>query len=267
MHKERSQSASNLTVRLPLFRHASIAMPLTARPVILLAAALLLGGGVALGGFAIGTGFTESRLGDRYVTMKGLAERDVGADLALWPLRFTATGNDLANVQRKIDGDVAAVTEFLTASGLPAEAVERQRLEVTDIEANPYRPEGVRDRFIIAQTLLVRTTDVDKIVDLSRRVGELVSRGVILGEGVVPRYVFTRLNDVKPEMIAEATRNAREGAAQFAADSGSTVGSIRRASQGVFQILPRDDGMPFDESASVEKKIRIVSTIDYYLAD
>lgn len=242
-------------------------MPLSARPVVLLAAAAILGAGFALGGFAVGKGFSDSRLGDRYVTMKGLAERDVQADLALWPLRFTATGNELAEVQGKIEADVAAVTDFLTSAGLPAEAVQRQRLEVTDIQANPYRPEGVRDRFIIAQTLLVRTEDVDKVVDLSRRVGELVSRGVVLGEGVAPRYVFTRLNDVKPEMIAAATQNAREGATQFAADSGSSVGAIRKASQGIFQILPRDDGMPFDESATVEKKVRVVSTIEYYLAD
>jgi hypothetical protein len=224
--------------------------------------------GLLGGGWFVGHGFEEGRRSAPTVTVKGLAERLVQADLAVWPLRFTATGNDLETVQGKIDDDVQAVTDFLGEAGLSEDAVVPQRVEVTDLLAQPYRPEGAgNNRFIIAQTVIVRTDQVEVVESLGRRTGELVRRGVVLVDTGGPTYLFTRLNEIKPEMLAEATRNAREAAQQFAEDADADIGGIRTASQGLFQILARDAVPMLPETAQPEKKVRVVSTITYLLDD
>jgi len=232
-------------------------------------AALVLGIGVAVGGWLAGIGIGEARRIDHYVTVKGVAERNVDADLALWPIRFVVTGNELSVVQAESQRQAERVLEFLTAAGVPHDAVEVQGVDVTDVLAQAYRSGPTESRFIIAQTLMVRSTDVAGIEATSQRVSALIDAGVVLSSesGAGPYYLFTRLNDVKPEMIAEATRRAREGAEQFAADSGSRVGGIRRASQGLFQILARDDAPGITEQRQIQKTVRVVSTIEYLLVD
>jgi hypothetical protein len=233
-----------------------------------LAGALILGLGLLGAGFLIGRGFEHGRSADRYVTVKGLAEAFVRADLAVWPLRITATGDDLGRVQDRIDGDLATIKGFLTGQGIEPEAIQPQRVEVTDLLAQPYRPEGVGDnRFILAQTVIVRTEQVDQVARLNQQTGALVKRGVVLVDAGGPSYLFTRLNEIKPEMLAEATRNARVSAEQFAADSGSEIAGIRRASQGLFEILARDPAPGLFEPNQMDKKVRVVSTIEYRLRD
>ncbi|MEO1019947.1 MAG: SIMPL domain-containing protein [Pseudomonadota bacterium] len=234
-------------------------------------AAVLLAIGIAVGGWLVGTGFHAARLADRFVTVKGLAERDVEADLVIWPIGFVATGNDLAGVQAKIAQDAEIIRGFLEEAGIAAEAVEVSAVQVQDLLAQAYRSGPVESRYIIQETMLVRTTDIDAVVDAHAASSALIAQGVVLGgEGGSssgPSFVFTGLNEVKPEMIAEATANAREAAAQFAADSGSALGGIRRASQGLFQILPRDDVPGLFEPQQRNKRVRVVSTIEYFLRD
>jgi hypothetical protein len=232
----------------------------------LVLAALAVGLGLVVGGGLIGLGFVEGRQQRPVVTVKGLAERFVSADLAVWPLRFSAPGEDLGTVQAKIDADLAAITAFLTEHGIEAEAIRPQRVEVTDVAAQAYRQGPVGDnRFIVAQTILVRTGQVELVAELARLSGELVRQGIVLEQTGGPAYLFTRLNEIKPEMIAEATANARAAAAQFATDAGTEVEGIRRASQGLFQILPRDPVPGLPEPSQLEKKVRVVTTIDYHL--
>jgi len=230
--------------------------------------AALVAAGIAGGGYLLGRQVYESRIGDRFVTVKGLAEQEATADLAIWPLAVSATGDELGQVQSKIDSDLAAITSFLTDKGFAPEEVQPQRVQVTDLLAQTYRQEGAgENRYIIQQTVTVRTTNVALVDQISREVGELVKRGVVLSDGSGPTYLFTRLNEVKPSMIAEAMANARAGAEQFAKDSDSRVGGIRRANQGVFVILPRDETEGVWEPTQLNKKIRVVSTIEYYLVD
>jgi uncharacterized protein len=231
-----------------------------------LAGALLLALGLLGAGWFVGHGFEVGRSADRYVTVKGLAETFVTADLAVWPLRLTATGDDLGQVQGQIDEGLATITSFLREHDIEADAIQPQRVEVTDLLAQPYRPEGVGDnRFILAQTVIVRTEQVDRVAELNQQTGELIKRGVVLVDTGGPTYLFTRLNDIKPDLLAEATRNARAAAEQFAADSGSEIGEIRRASQGLFEILARDPAPNLFEPNQLDKKIRVVSTIEYRL--
>jgi uncharacterized protein len=236
-----------------------------------LLAAVLIAVGLAAGGWFIGRGFVESRLSARSVSVKGLAERDVRADLAIWPLRFVATGNELGVVRDKIVADEAAVRKFVQEAGLREASVEVTGFEVTDALAQIYRTGPVESRFVVAETLVVRCPDVDRVAALAQRVGELVSAGVVLssegGSAAGPVYLFTGLNQAKPDMVAEATRNARASAVQFATDSDSRLGGIRSASQGVFQILARDEAPGLLEPYQIAKRLRVVSTVEYFLAD
>lgn len=234
--------------------------------------ALLLALGVAAGGWFVGHGFVASRTADRYVTVKGVAERDVSADLALWPLQLVATSDDLAAAQTEVNKNVRRILEFLGRHGVDTTGVELQGLEVTDRLANRYGGEqgGGQPRFIVQQALMVRSDDPETVAAAGQQVGELVEAGVVLSSGTgfgpaQPTFLFTHLNDVKPEMIAEATASAREAAEQFAADSDTRVGGIRQASQGVFVILPRDQAPGINETQQLRKTVRVVSTLDYYL--
>ena len=226
---------------------------------------VLLALGLGIGGFFIGQGVVNARVGDRAVTVRGLAERDVLADIAVLPLRITASGDVLSEVQAQIDRDTATVRAFLQAQGYRPEDIDLGRLEVTDVLAREYRPDNVTARFIVAQTLVVRTTDVARVQATSRALGDLVRQGVVLQDFRGPSDYFTGLNDVRPSLIAEATASARSGAEQFARDSGTSLGPIKQATQGSFEILPRDPSVDGDETASVNKRIRVVTTITYRL--
>jgi len=230
-------------------------------PAVLVAAVLSVG--LIGAGALIGQGVVNARVGDRVVTVRGLSERDVVADLAILPVRFTATGEVLSEVQARIDADLATVRQFLAAQGYPADAITLGRLEVTDMQSREYGGQTNGPRFILAQTVIVRTTDVARVQTTTRSLNDLVRQGVVIQDFNGPTYVFTRLNDVRPEMIAEATASARTGAEQFAKDSGTPLGPIREATQGSFQILSRDE--IGDESQSPDKKVRVVTTVRYSL--
>jgi hypothetical protein len=226
--------------------------------------------GLLLAGGAIGRGFVRSRTADHFVTVKGLAEREVTADIALWPLRCVATHNELAQAQARIQRSQEAILAFLQRHGIDRTQVELQGLEVTDVLANPYRGPGpIESRFIIRQTLMVRSNDPERIEAASQDIGQLVEAGVVLssegGPSTGPTYLFTKLNDLKPALIADATANARKSAEQFAKDSGSRLGPIRQANQGTILILARDAAPGVMEESQRRKTVRVVATVDYYL--
>lgn len=233
-------------------------------------AGAFIAGGLAFGAMEFSHAFVESRTVDRVVTVKGLAEQDVRADLSLWPLKFTTTDDDLSVALKKIDTDEQQVRAFLTGGGLADSAISVQQFQVIDQLAQQYRSGPIQSRYIVSETLLVRSNAVDKVEALAQQVGKLVEAGVILtneGGNSGPNYLFTKLNEIKPDMLAKALANAREGAAKFADDSGASVGGIRRAYQGVFQILARDQAPGLYEPGQIDKTVRVVSTVDYSLVD
>ncbi|MCB1538565.1 MAG: SIMPL domain-containing protein [Rhodospirillales bacterium] len=230
-----------------------------------LLAALLLALGLGGAGYAVMKGLVHLRGGERSVTVRGLSEQDVRADLAIWPVQYTVTDNDLGVAQKALDDQGQKIEAFLKAQGLPANAVRVQKVEVTDLLAQQYRPDNIQNgRYLLTKTYMVRTTDVDLVDKIARNVGELIAQGVILAPGSGPSYIFTKLNDIKPDMIARATESAREGARKFAEDSGARVGGIRTATQGLFQISARDDDNS-PETAVIDKRVRVVTTVEYDL--
>jgi len=234
---------------------------------------VLLALGLSLAGWFVGHGFARGRSADRYVTVKGVSEREVRANLALWPLRIVATDNDLARAQARIATSVQEIRRFLVRNRVDTAGVELQGYEVNDAYANQFRSSGeVGNRYVIRQTVMVRSEQPDVVLAASQRVGELVDAGVVLSSGGEygsggPTFLFTQLNTLKPQMIAEATARARESAQQFARDSRSALGGIRTASQGMFEILPRDQAPGVQEESQLVKIVRVVSTVEYFLRD
>jgi uncharacterized protein len=246
--------------------------------------AAVLGGcvllGMVLGGLMLGMQIKETRLADRYVTVKGLVERTVKSDSAIWPVTFKETGDDLQQVYAKSEEDRGAIQKFFASQGITPQEISVGQIQVTDKQANEYGGDKNNGpRYIVQQTVTVSSNDVDKIAKAGQKTAQLLQAGIIViggyGQGI--RYVFNGLNALKPDMITEATKNARSSADRFAADSGSEVGSIRSANQGVFSISAADagsgmapgedggDGQVESPDASIMKKVRVVSTVDYYL--
>jgi len=226
---------------------------------------------ILVAGFLVGRGIERFRIADRSVTVKGVAEREVKADVALWPLSFVAASDDLGVAQRKVQSDRRAVLAFLARNGIDSTATELIELRVTDTTANPYgsRNPGA-SRYVVRMGVMVRTHDVDRLRDASQRVDQLLNAGVVIAAGGEygpsgPTYLFTKLNDFKPAMIAEATKNAREAAQQFARESRARVGAMRRASQGIFEILPRNPAPGLAQEGQIAKTLRVVSTVEYLL--
>jgi hypothetical protein len=226
--------------------------------------------GLTLSGALVGQGLASFRTADRTVSVKGTSERDVTADLAIWPLRLVAASDDLAAASNQLARSITEVKRFLARHGLDSAAVSMQGFQVEDARTNQFSGNQASTRFVIRQTLVVRSTDPPAVLAASQRVGDLLSVDVAISSGGEygtggPSFLFTKLNDFKPAMIAEATARAREAAEQFAADAGANVGGIRSASQGYFEILPRDAAGGLTEEGQLEKRLRVVTTIVYGL--
>ncbi len=237
-----------------------------------LIAALVLAAGIAAGGFLAGSGFARLRTADRTVSVKGVAEREAKADLAIWPLRLVVTDDDLVRANTALSRNAEQVRAFLAAQGLDSAGTEVTVQEFSVQDARTMGGFQNTGRYIIRQTLVVRSTRVDLVKTASQRVPDLVRNGVVLSSGQEyggggPTFVFTKLNDLKNPMIAEATARARESALQFARDSKSTLSGIRSANQGVFEILPRDQAMGISEESQVTKRVRVVTTVVYGLSN
>lgn len=232
--------------------------------------------GLIIGGWVLGSEIKATRLSDRYVTVKGLVERTVKSDLAIWPLTYKEAGDDLPSVYARTEADKRIILDFLDQQGIKPPEIELGLVRVVDTQANEYG--GVNrapHRYIVEQPITVRTSRVDQVAAAAQKTIQLVQKGIVLnsnpGQGLT--YKFTALNSIKPDMITEATRNARAAAERFALDSGSKVGSIRQANQGVFSILPADQGGDsgegvegsFASDSSIMKTVRVVTSVQYYL--
>ncbi|PZU58115.1 SIMPL domain-containing protein [Sphingobium sp. PAMC28499] len=234
-------------------------MALEMRDKVLLGSAAILAVGVIAGGYLLGDGLKRARAADRSVTVRGLAEKDVTADLATWSISYSATGTDLPTVRAEIDANTQELKAYFASLGFKPDA-----LTPVGAGVNQYLNNGINN-ITITQRMLLRTTDIARAQRAVAQQFDLVRRGVTLQEGSGMRYSFTKLNDLKPPMVAAATRDARAAAEQFAKDSGSGVGGIKSATQGYFSIDPRDGEGGDGSSDTPYKKVRVVTTVDFYL--
>lgn len=226
-----------------------------------LGSAAILAIGMIAGGYLLGDGLTRARNADRAVTVRGFAEREVTADLATWTIAYSATATNLAEAQEGVDRDTAQIRAFFKELGFPADA-----LQPTGVNVSSFTNDGVL-RFTVRQRMTLRTNDITRAQAAVRRQFDLVRRGVQLEEGSGIAYTFTGLDQIKPAMVAKATKDARAAAQQFAKDSATSVGGIKQATQGYFTIEARDGdgGGGWGMSDTPFKKVRVVTTIDFYL--
>ena len=230
--------------------------------------AVILGLAVVLGlgllGWQLGGAAIAFKQLDRTVTVKGLAEREVAADIVIWPIQFIVADNDLQALYRSIDAGTEGVRAFLALHGIDAADVTVSSPAITDKVAQQWGNDSAEYRYSATQTVTVYSRDIAKVRSIMSSLSELGKQGIVLQTGnyeAQTEYLYTQLNSIKPEMIEEATRNAREAAMKFAEDSESRLGKIRTASQGQFSISPRDKNNPHI------MKVRVVSTVEYYLSD
>lgn len=222
--------------------------------------AAILAAGMIAGGYLLGDGLLRAKDAERAVTVRGLAERDVTADLATWTISYSASSTSLAEAQDKVRRDTSGIEAFFKELGFPADALQPTGANVTS-----FTSEGVTT-YTVRQRLALRTTDIARAQKAVARQFDLVGRGVFLEEGSGMAYTFTRLNDIKPAMVAEATKDARAAAQQFAEDSNSGVGKIKDATQGYFEVAARDgEAGGWGSADSPYKKVRVVTTVSFTL--
>ncbi|MBT8223169.1 MAG: SIMPL domain-containing protein [Eudoraea sp.] len=221
--------------------------------------------GLIIAGYFVGNMHKTGKQYDRYVQVKGLSEREVAADMAVWPINITLTGNDLKLLKNDIEAQNDAVNTFFINQGFKPDEITRGTTNISDARANLYNTNTQSPyRYLAVSEFTIRTRDITKLKTALAESLSLMSEGIILGSKNTWRpieYIFTGLNDLKPEMIEEATKNARQVAIKFAEDSQSRVGKIRIARQGLFTINDRDQNTP------EIKIVRVVSTLDFQLED
>lgn len=247
----------------------------------LILSATLLSLGLATAGFWAEQAVIQAKKADRYVTVKGLAEKDIKSDLGVWEINYQEVGNNLSEISQQLNRDQATTLEFLTKNGFTAAETSLKPTKVTDQLASGYNqpnPQTQNNRYIIMGGIRIRSNQVDLIQTTSQNTGDLIKQGVPLSFNssdysselaTNPSYFYTQLDSVRPEMLAQATQSAKLVAAQFAKDSNSQLGEIRRANQGVFELRSRDSSGSNSgglETGSINKTVRLVTTIDYYLA-
>ncbi len=227
---------------------------------------LLFATSIVIAGFFVGNMHKTGKKYDRFVQVKGLSEREVNADLAVWPINITLTANDLNALKTNIEKQNEEVHAFFVAQGFEKNELTKGSTNISDVRADIYNSNSRNNafRYLAKSEFTVRTSDINKLQKALSESLELMSKGILLGSKNTWRpieYVFKGLNDLKPSMIEEATKNAREVAEKFARDSDSQVGEIRMARQGLFTINDRDENTP------QIKIVRVVSTIDFQLEE
>ncbi len=216
-------------------------------------------------GASIKSGVEKFKAFERTVTVKGLSEREVPADLAIWPITYTTASNALSELYDELEKDQKIVKRFLTNLGFEDKEITLSIPLIVDKLARQYgNSNQVPFRFTASQSITVCSKKVELVKEGMKRLIELGKQGIIFSGNEYenrPQFLFTKLNDIKPKMIEEATIKARQVAIKFAKDSDSKLGKIKRARQGQFSIRDRDENTPYI------KKVRVVSTIEYYLVD
>jgi hypothetical protein len=227
---------------------------------------LIICSSIVIAGFFVGNMHKTGKKYDRYVQVKGLSEREVNADLAVWPINITLTANDLNSLKADIEKQNDEVYNFFLGQGFDKNELTKGSTNISDVRADLYNSNFQNSgfRYLAKSEFTVRTNDINKLQKALSESLELMSKGILLGSKNTWRpieYIFTGLNELKPSMIEEATKNAREVAEKFARDSDSQVGEIRMARQGLFTINDRDENTP------QIKIVRVVSTINFQLED
>lgn len=224
---------------------------------------LLVGAGLAMCGFFVGEGISGKNNPLRVISVKGLSEREVPASIATWNVSYATSGDNLDTINKQLAADTQEVVAFLKSAGFDEKDMAVQPPDLTDNRTVKRDKDDAAapppERYSASQSVLLRTSKVDLIKPALAAASGLMTKGVHLSGGSAPNYIYNQVNEIKPAMIQEATKNARIAADQFAHDSQTALGKLRNASQGWFQIDNRDDATP------ERKVVRVVVDVQYEL--
>lgn len=223
---------------------------------------LKIGISIVMAAVILAVGLANIITPERSVSVRGLAEREVDADLAVWNMSFSMGENSLESMQKSILEKTEVIKKYLIKHGLEESDFTVKPAAITDNSLNSYMDQTkITYKFVAQQTILVRSGKIEAVKSANADSLELVSAGIAVSQDYDSKvsYEFTKLNDIKPEMIAEATKNARTAAEQFAHDSNSKVGKIKKATQGLFTI--EDAAVGLED----KKSVRVVNTVEYLL--
>jgi uncharacterized protein len=235
------------------------------KPLSALAVALIIAAGLGVMGFFVGDGIRNIRSTDRYVNVRGLSEREVSADTATLSIHMERSGPAASAIFPALAATQAQVQAFLAQEGVKEDEMQTGQWTTTRTGAQELKNDPTLPRYSVDGVITVTTHNIEATQSAYRKINDLrvKTSGAVTEAAVI--YSFTGIGKLRSEMIAAATQDARNAAAQFAKDSGSRVGSIRNASQGIFQItVPGED---HDDSQSIRKNVRVVTTVDYELRD
>jgi len=224
--------------------------------------ALILSSGITLSGFFIAYALQDSRSYRRHVQVKGLSERIVKADQAIWSIQFRYASDELSQLYQGVAKAQSDIKNFLLDLNIDSKEISVNPISVSDNQNNSYNSNQLAKRFSANGGITIATSDVNKISSSIQKTGDLVKDGVIVTSSNV-QYRFTSLNQIKPEMLNEATVNAKKSAMSFAVNANAKLGSIQSARQGIFSI--NDANSEYNSGATIMKKVRIVTTISFYL--
>ncbi|EAK8793496.1 SIMPL domain-containing protein [Campylobacter coli] len=213
--------------------------------------------------FGFNKALSDFKTLERSVTVKGLSQKDVEADTLILPIKFTRSGNNLANLYEELESDKQNIIRFLEEQGVKSDEISYNSPNIIDRLSDPYSNDTQATyQYIGTANLLIYTKNIKLGKSILEKISSLGKLGIVTKiEDYEIEYLYTKLNEIKPQMIEEATLNARNSAIKFAQDSNSSLGKIKKASQGQFSISNRDKNTPYI------KTIRVVSTIEYYLKD
>jgi len=215
-------------------------------------------------GISLKSAVTSFKSYDRIVSVKGLAEMEVPANKVIWPIVYKEIGDDLSVLYKTINDKNKIIKDYLRSRGIDDSEISISAPKIIDLNAERYQSQVSRYRYNVTSILTVTSEKVDKVREIITGQSDLLQKGVAISAGdfeYSTEYIYTKLNDIKPVMIEEATKNARASAEKFAKDSDSKLGKIKSANQGQFSISNRDANTPYI------KTVRVVSTIDYLLRD
>lgn len=233
----------------------------------LLGAALLVGVGIAAAGYFVGQTLYNSQVAINVAEVKGLAEKRVQADRAFWKIQYTVAGtnrSDMAKLYEQSEADQKKIVALLVESGFEPTELSPGVIDTTTEEFRDENQKLVEEKFQLVGSIDVETSKVRKVAEVRSKLNTLVAQGLAITNNP-PAYHFTKLNEIKPEMVKEATTNARIAANEFAVNAGVKVGGIKDAQQGGFLI--RDVGEEYGDTKNIDKDVRVVTTITFYLTE
>jgi len=214
--------------------------------------------GMIIAGYFVADGIKSGQQFNRYVAVKGMAERIEKANNAVWSLSYTAHANDIKALYRNIKNSQETIKDFLLKAGFKADDIN---IGSISINTNSSKEESKEALYAAYGNITLTSDDVDSIKKLSQKTDIIIEKGVLLSGGDI-KYRFTALNEIKPAMLTQATGSAKIAANRFAENVGASLGSIRQAFQGIFSIKNADDS--YGEQ-NIMKKVRVVVSVQYFI--